>query len=90
MNNKFNRIFYDKATGKILYQLYLDEPEYVTDFAILEIPKGIIEYETHFIESIDSNGQPVIKAYPLTNEQRIAELEDTILLHTDTNIGGIL
>lgn len=88
----FNRIFYDKGNGKILYQLFMEKPELVTDFAVLEIPEGDIDYDIHYIESIDENGHPVIKMKglsPLKVEN--AELKkDVLLLQTDNQKGGIL
>ncbi len=88
----FNRIFYDRSTGKILYQLFMDTPETVTDFAVLEVPTGEINYDTHYIESIDENGKPVVKAKELMPaEMKNAKLkEDILLLQTDAQVGGIL
>lgn len=88
----FNRIFYDKSTGKILYQHFMESPEVVTDFAVLEIPEGEINYDTHIIESIDSDGRPVVKAKELTPVELEKEKlkEDILLLKTDANEGGIL
>lgn len=88
----FNRIFYDRSTGKILYQLFMDNPETVTDFAVLEVPTGEINYDTHYIESIDENGKPVVKAKELTPTEMENEKlkEDILLLQTDANEGGIL
>lgn len=88
----FNRIFYDRSTGKILYQMFMDNPETVTDFAILEIPSGEINYDTHFIESIDPEGNPVIKAKELSQSELENEKlkEDILLLKTDSDTGGIL
>lgn len=88
----FNRIFYDKSTGKILYQLFMDDPETVTDFTILEIPEGEINYDTHFIESINSEGVPVVNAKELTPMEMENEKlkEDILLLKTENEVGGIL
>lgn len=88
----FNRVFYDRSTGKILYQLFMDNPETVTDFAVLEVPTGEINYDTHYIESINPDGEPVIKAKELTQEElEKAKLkEDILLLKTENEIGGIL
>lgn len=88
----FNRIFYDKGNGKILYQLFMENPELVTDFAVLEIPEGDINYDTHYIESIDENGHPVIKMKGLSPlEVENAELKkDVLLLQTDNQEGGVL
>ena len=88
----FNRVFYDVPTGKILYQLFMEEPEIVTEFAVLEIPAGEINYETHYIESIDPDGHPVIKMKELAPmELENAKLkEDIILLQVENEIGGIL
>jgi len=88
----FNRVFYDVPTGKILYQLFMEEPEIVTEFAVLEIPAGEINYETHFIESIDPKGHPVVKLKELTPFESENEKlkKDIILLQADAETGGIL
>ncbi|UUV23834.1 MULTISPECIES: hypothetical protein [Lysinibacillus] len=88
----FNRIFYDRSTGKILYQHFMEEPEVITDFAILEIHEGEINYNTHFIDSINSEGVPVVKAKELTPTEMENEKlkEDILLLQTDAQVGGIL
>jgi len=70
----------------------MDTPETVTDFAVLEVPTGEINYDTHYIESIDENGKPVVKAKELMPaEMKNAKLkEDILLLQTDAQVGGIL
>lgn len=88
----FNRVFYDKNTRKIIYQHFMEDPEVVTDFAILEIPAGEIDYDTHYIESVDSNGKPVVAMRDLSpKDSEIKSLkEDIILLQVDSSEGGIL
>lgn len=92
-----NRVFFDIPTGVIIYQTgeHLGEvaphPN-VTDINFIDIPFGSINYDTHYIESIDENGKPIVKAKELTPaEMENKKLkEDILLLQTDANEGGIL
>lgn len=94
-----NRIFFDKPTGVLIYQTgehqgTVSPHHEVTEIDFIDIPFGSINYDTHFIESIDAEGNPVIKEYPkeLTPiEIENAKLkEDILLLKTENEVGGIL
>lgn len=90
VHDKISRVLYYKTTGSIIHQLFIDAPDQVTDFAILEIPAGTYNHDTHYIDRISENGEPVLKEWPLTPDQlRVKQLEeDVLLLKMDSEIGG--
>lgn len=61
---------------------------------VIDLEFGEINYRTHYISHIDMDTmRPVVVAKPIreTAEQKhIRELEDTLLLQMDAEIGGIL
>ena len=87
-----NRVCFNKATGEIFYQLFSETPHENIEVGFLDIESGEINYNTHYIESIDPDGHPVIKMKELTPiELENAKLkEDIILLQADAEAGGIL
>lgn len=93
-----NRVIFDKPTGVIFYQTGEHQGEVtphpnVTEIDFIDIPFGSIDYNTHYIDSIDEEGNPVIMSYdnPESEEQRkIRELEDALLIQTENEVGGIL
>lgn len=89
---RITRVFYDRSTGNVLYQIMIDSTECVTDFAVLEITGDTIDYSKHYIYRIDKNGNPIFLTNNETEEQkRIRELEEDIkLIQADFMIGGIL
>jgi len=88
----FNRVFYDKVTGKIFYQIFSETPHEDVEIGFLNIASGEINYHTHYIESIDSEAHPVVKMKELTPVELENEKlkEDIILLQADVETGGIL
>ena len=96
MNKNGNRIIYDGATGVILYQTYDSEGanphQEISELKYVDLPFGFINYDTHYIGSINKDGEPIIKMKELSpTELENAKLkEDIILLQADAEAGGIL
>lgn len=91
------RIIYEENTKNIVTVLHRMEGDVVErsneSLVIVDIPFDEFDPITHLIKGIDSDGKAIIEAIPLqeTEEQRkIRELEDTLLIQTDNEIGGIL
>ena len=84
-----NRIIFDEK-GNILFQMgemegYVNPRSKIKKIDYIDLEFGVIDYTTHYIESIDvETKEPVIKEYPkqeLTDEQMyIKELEEKLAI----------
>ncbi len=90
------RIIYDSNTGTVEKQtfIYQDETSFdkIPEYKCVDLPLDSLDHTKSYVESIDpKTGNPVIKDFPPSNEQkRIRELEDALLLQADSETGGIL
>lgn len=91
------RIIYEENSKNVVTVLHRMEGDVVErsneSLVIVDIPFDEFDPITHLIKGIDSDGRAIIEVIPLqeTEEQRkIRELEDTLLIQTDNEIGGIL
>ncbi|KPN95270.1 hypothetical protein [Lysinibacillus sp. ZYM-1] len=91
------RIIYEensKNVVTVLHRMEGDALERSKELLVfVDIPFDEFDPITHLIKGIDSDGNAIIETISLqeTDEQkRIRELEDTLLLQTDNEIGGIL
>lgn len=91
------RIIYEENSKNVVTVLHRMEGDVLEradeQLVYVDIPFDDFDPLTHLIKGIDSDGKAIIEAIPLqeTEEQRkIRELEDTLLIQTDNEIGGIL
>ncbi|MEK4121949.1 hypothetical protein [Lysinibacillus sp. FSL K6-0102] len=94
-----NRVIFDTVTGRIVHQFgeakgVVVPHEDINGLDYVDLPYGIVGANEFLVSINPDTKEPIIEAYPepeLTDEQkRIRELEDTLLLQTDNEIGGIL
>ncbi|KPN95274.1 hypothetical protein [Lysinibacillus sp. ZYM-1] len=97
MNQVGCRIIFDQD-GEIIHILgemrgnVLERKE-IKKLSSIDLKYGAIDFKKHKIFSVDIETQePVLEEINTETEEqrRIRELEDTLLLQTDTEIGGIL
>ncbi|MCC0718364.1 MULTISPECIES: hypothetical protein [unclassified Clostridioides] len=96
--NRANRIIYDQ-TGKILLQTGeatgdVLPHDIITELSFLDVEYGNIDYSKQYIESINPiTKELILKDIPIylsTEEKRIQELENQILLNENEKVGGLL
>lgn len=91
------RIVYEENSKNVVTVIHRMEGDVLErskeQLVFVDIPFDEFDPITHLIKGIDSFGKPIIETISLqeTDEQKlIRELEDTLLLQTDNEIGGIL
>lgn len=93
-----NRIIYDQE-GRIIFQtgeregIVVANTE-ITELHFIDLDYGVIDRRTHVITGVDVvTKQPlleVIKVHESSEQIRIRELEDALLIAADAETGGIL
>ncbi len=91
------RIIYEENSKNIVTVLHRIDGDVLErsnePLVYIDIPFDEFDPITHLIKGIDSEGKAIIEAIPIQEteeERRIRELEDTLLIQTDNEIGGIL
>ncbi|MGG2110192.1 hypothetical protein ABFY60_06690 [Lysinibacillus pakistanensis] len=91
------RIIYGAKSKNVVTVLHRMEGDIVErsneSLKYIDIPFDDFDPSMHFISGIDEQGSTIIAIVPnyeTEEQQRIRELEDTLLLQTDSEIGGLL
>lgn len=93
-----NRVFADQD-GQIIFQTgemvgdVLPRKE-INKVHVIDLAYGSIDYSKEFIKSIDPiTHETIVEAYPVAvdpDKERIAELENQLLIMAEQSTGGIL
>ncbi|MFF5993718.1 hypothetical protein AAGS61_03035 [Lysinibacillus sp. KU-BSD001] len=88
------RVYYDNNSKKIIHvspEYSQGEPLGEEDVRYFDVPYGSIDFKRSKIIDFDIENKKIIVEEILSDEEKkIRELEDALLLQTDSEIGGIL